>query len=1173
MWTSADGSCDVSDGHVCSCGRKFSTEKGLKIHQGKKGCPISSESDDTVNRLPANGAVLPTGAACLCGKMFNTEKGLKIHQTKMGCLTNATRRPTSTDDVADSADHVPKRLTGASCLCGKRFNTDKGLKIHQSKVGCLTSVVQRSASTELAGKTRNVTGPDVNHSPECVPVTTIGCSPPRQKIKIPPIRDKKAWQDVDQLLWKNLREATKRDDSVKAFTDVVFSTSLAKFGSKPVGGGAVAKTNRRQAVLARLRGEKRLLRRQWKKAGEFERAGLAALWKDVGKRISDLSRAENTRRKKYEKRKARQNFFRDPYQYGRSLLEPPKSGTLQAGREMLEEHLRSVYSSGLSNVPLVERDDIPVVPLPTTLLNLAAPSYEEIKKIVKKARNRSAPGPNGIPYVLYKRCPRLLKALHTLIEAAWVAGRIDIEWKKAEGVYIPKEKDSRDISQFRPISLLNVEGKIFFTALATRLTQYVIANHYVDKAIQKGGVPGVPGCIEHTTMIWEAIQRARKNQLSLYVVWLDLANAYGSVPHQLLWKTLEAHHVPNSVVKILQDYFQGFSMRFSTRTYTTAWVPLQVGIAMGCAISPCLFVMAMQILLNAVGGDCPIIRVGRSFSTTSIKAFMDDTTLVMNSRRIVQKTLDRLDELLQWCGMAFKPAKSRSLALKRGKVCEEVFFTVAGQRIPSISAEPVKSLGRVFSVSLKDKDQEEAVRMKTRAGIKAIGEAQLPGRFKVWLLQFVLIPRLIWPLTIYEISLPVVEALERCIDRVTRKWLGFPPGLTSVALYGKTTKIRLPLKSIVEEYKVSKIRTQLMINNSEDKTIQESRPMLKSGRKFRADDEIEQATKNLAFEEIRGAIRVGRCGFGWDHFPRWSKVDEGQRAKLVVQERRRDIENARVTKAIQQAQQGQWTKWDDALHRTIPWDEIWGMPPLRLAFVVRSIYDQLPSKDNLKRWGVSEDTRCVLCGGEQSLRHVLSGCTYSLAKGRFTWRHNRVLEVLTEAMSAACAKANMRNWVPQSGIRFLREGAQDYKSRCRTPGKNLLVGATDWSVAADIKGLRRFPREMQESGKRPDAVLTSQSAATLIIMELTVPWEDRMGTSNAIKNDKYSDLVLDLTEKGFKVYFFAVEVGARGLVGRSVYAFLREIGLPNKERAKIMKKMSRVTEASSHWLWLHRDIM
>ena len=57
------------------------------------------------------------------------------------------------------------------------------------------------------------------------------------------------------------------------------------------------------------------------------------------------------------------------------------------------------------------------------------------------------------------------------------------------------------IEQFRPISLLNVEGKIFFGVIAKRMTRFVINNAYVNTSIQKAGVPGLLGCIEHTNVV------------------------------------------------------------------------------------------------------------------------------------------------------------------------------------------------------------------------------------------------------------------------------------------------------------------------------------------------------------------------------------------------------------------------------------------------------------------------------------------------------------------------------------------------------------------------------------------------------------------------------------------------------------------------------------------------
>ena len=245
----------------------------------------------------------------------------------------------------------------------------------------------------------------------------------------------------------------------------------------------------------------------------------------------------------------------------------------------------------------------------------------------------------------------------------------------------------------------------------------------------------------------------------------------------------------------------------------------------------------------------------------------------------------------------------------------------------------------------------------------AIDRAPLPGKYKVWISQFVLLPRLLWPLTIYEIGLPFMESLEKSISRRIRVWLGLPPGLSSIALYSKSALLRLPLSSIAEEYKVGKIRMQLMISNSADPNIREINPQIRSGRKLKAQEEIRKSEETLKFEEIRGQIQHDRHSVGWNHFTRWSKARALEvRASLVVQERRREIESDRISKAVQQAQQGQWTTWEDVVQRSITWHEMWNMSPLRLAFVVRSIYDVLPSHVNLQRWGITQDAKCTLCG-------------------------------------------------------------------------------------------------------------------------------------------------------------------------------------------------------------------
>ena len=74
-----------------------------------------------------------------------------------------------------------------------------------------------------------------------------------------------------------------------------------------------------------------------------------------------------------------------------------------------------------------------------------------------------------------------------------------------------KKKDSRKLDQFQQISLLNVEGKIFFRVIAKRMMRFMINNGYVNTSIWKARIPSFLGCIEYTTMLWDWIKMAKNN--------------------------------------------------------------------------------------------------------------------------------------------------------------------------------------------------------------------------------------------------------------------------------------------------------------------------------------------------------------------------------------------------------------------------------------------------------------------------------------------------------------------------------------------------------------------------------------------------------------------------------------------------------------------------------------
>ena len=62
--------------------------------------------------------------------------------------------------------------------------------------------------------------------------------------------------------------------------------------------------------------------------------------------------------------------------------------------------------------------------------------------------------------------------------------------------------------------------------------------------------------------------------------------------------------------------------------------------------------------------------------------------------------------------------------------------------------------------------------------MQTIDKTQLPCKYKAWMYQHGLLPRLIWPLTLYEILTTAVEVLERSVSKHLMRLIGVPPSCT-----------------------------------------------------------------------------------------------------------------------------------------------------------------------------------------------------------------------------------------------------------------------------------------------------------------------------------------------------------------------------------------------------------
>ena len=254
------------------------------------------------------------------------------------------------------------------------------------------------------------------------------------------------------------------------------------------------------------------------------------------------------------------------------------------------------------------------------------------------------------------------------------------------------------------------------------------------------------------------------------------------------------------------DYYNNFRLRVTSGSIASAWQHLEKGIITGCTISVLLFSLAMNMIVKSAEVECrgPMSRSGTR--QPPIRAFMDDLTVTATSVPGCRWLLQGLERLISWARMSFKPAKSRSLVLKKGRVADQFCFAIGGTPIPMVIEKPTKSLGKIFNSSLRDTDALQQTKSNLTSWLTAIDKSGLPGKFKAWMYQHGVLPRLLWPLLIYEVPMSTVETLERTISQSLQRWLGLPRSLSSIALYGHSTKLQVPISGLSEEFKVTHAR-------------------------------------------------------------------------------------------------------------------------------------------------------------------------------------------------------------------------------------------------------------------------------------------------------------------------------------------------------------------------------
>ena len=249
------------------------------------------------------------------------------------------------------------------------------------------------------------------------------------------------------------------------------------------------------------------------------------------------------------------------------------------------------------------------------------------------------------------------------------------------GVIVPLHKqDSRlEPSNYRPITLLSVVGKLFGHIVNARLANFSEATGSI--ADEQGGFRRSRGTPDQIFIFREILASRKERGLATYATYVDARKAYDTVWREQAYVRIHDSGVQGKLWRQLQAMHNGLSRRVKHPLGLTEPFPVERGVAQGAVESPWVYSnfindLAEELRRGGFGVMMAGVRVG-------LLMYADDIVLLAGS----QAELTAMNEVVTEFGrrnrFQFNGKKSAVMAFNASPVaralCEARQWSLSGE--------------------------------------------------------------------------------------------------------------------------------------------------------------------------------------------------------------------------------------------------------------------------------------------------------------------------------------------------------------------------------------------------------------------------------------------------------------------------------------------------------------
>lgn len=315
---------------------------------------------------------------------------------------------------------------------------------------------------------------------------------------------------------------------------------------------------------------------------------------------------------------------------------------------------------------------------------------EEIHLALKSMNKNKCPGTDGLPVEFYlKFWPILATTIHRLFQT--IVERRELNRSAKESVTSLMDKPSKDpliVMNWRPLSLLNTDYKLYAKVLARRMAtpaEYLLSND------QKGFMKN-RSIIDNLMNLLTVVDFCDKMQLDSLLIAIDFSSAFDSCSWSAMKQVLIAYGYGDRFINMIMTCYYDIKTAVMNNNTWTKWIKLNSGVRQGCPLSGILFNHLISIIEMKIKQNPEIKGIQiHNLPPKLLDMFADDIwNVILYDKDIFEELMFEYSEFESFSGLAINYNKTEIMRMGSIRSSDAKFYS----HLPlHWSDGPVKILG------------------------------------------------------------------------------------------------------------------------------------------------------------------------------------------------------------------------------------------------------------------------------------------------------------------------------------------------------------------------------------------------------------------------------------------------------------------------------------------------